>query len=174
MVFVYRSFRIGWMIYLSFTDNIMPKKPLTKDSEFTVGEEKILVYILSGLFLALFLYGLVDSLSKGFKNLDYSSMVYVIALSLSFMFFSKGRSKRVFIRINKNGIYQDEKLVTSWPGFIKAYVTQDKKVFTVQDNFVLMVEYERENKGLKRKIPLGNTQNKSEEDIIAAIKFFSQ
>ena len=150
----------------------MSKKPLTPDSQFTVGEEKVLVFLLAGLFLALFLYGLIEAISKGFKNLDYSSMIFVIALSLSFLFFNKGRSKRVFIRINKKGIYQDEKLVTTWPDFIKAYVTQDQKVFSVQDNFVLMVEYKRGNTGYKRKIPLGNTQNKSEEDIVAAIKFF--
>lgn len=151
----------------------MGTKPLTKDSQFIVGEEKILNFILAGLFLLLFLYGLVDAISKNFKNLDYSSMVFVIGLSLSFLFFTKGRSKRIFIRVNKKGIFQDEKLVTGWADFIKASITQDQKVFSVKDNFVLLVEFKKEKTGFRRKIPLGNTQNKSEEEVLDAVKYFS-
>lgn len=150
----------------------MSKKPLTKETQFIVGEEKILNFILAGLFLLLFIYGLADAIRKNFSNLDYSSMVFVIGLSLSFLFFNKGRSKRVFIRVNNKGIYQDEKLVTGWADIIKASITQDQKVFSVKDNFILLVEYKKDKTGFRRKIPLGNTQNKSEEEVLAAIKFF--
>jgi hypothetical protein len=150
----------------------MKQPALTRDSQFTVGEEKLLDFILAGLFFILFLYGLIDSITKDFQNIDASSMVFVIALSLAFMFFAKGRSKTIYIRVNRKGIYHMERLVTSWPNFIRANLSQDQKALSISDNFVLIVEHKKENAIFKRKIPLGNTQNKSEEDVLNAIRFF--
>lgn len=45
----------------------------------------------------------------------------------------------------------------------------------LQDNFVLVVEYLKDkmsDKGVRRQIPLTNTQNKSEEEVLEAVKFF--
>ena len=157
----------------------MAKAPLTKNSEFTVMEEKALNYILSLLCFGLFLYGLSDAISKKFVHIDYQSYFFALAILPAVLFFTKARSKRVFIRVNKTGIYQDEQLVTTWADFLKAYLAQDKnrgiKGVSIQDRFVLMVEHRKPGEprtGLRRKIPLGNTQNKSEEDVLAAVKFF--
>ena len=51
--------------------------PLSKDSEFVVGEDKVLNYILAALFLALFLYGLIDAVLRHFKNIDYQSFIFL-------------------------------------------------------------------------------------------------
>jgi hypothetical protein len=152
----------------------MAKSPLTKDSEFIVGEEKVLVYILAVLFLGLFIYGLVDAILRGFTKLSYTSYLFFFALLPAFIFFRKGRSNMVYLRINKNGIYENERLLTPWQGFLNAYLTQQKKLINVQDNFQLVVEYTKDNsgQGFRRKIPLTNTQNKSEEEVLEAIKFF--
>jgi hypothetical protein len=154
----------------------MGKTPLTKDSEFLVGEEKILSYILASLCFALFLYGLIDAARRHFINIDYQSFVFALALMPAYIFFKKARSRRIFIRINKKGIYQDEKPVTGWPGFHKAYLDQKKKraFFNIQDNFQLVVEYRGEAAGkfLRSRIPLTNTQNKSEEEVLEAVQFF--
>ena len=154
----------------------MGKKPLNKDSEFVVGEEKVLNYILAILCFALFMYGLIDAVRRHFVNIDYQSFFFALALIPAFLFFKKARSSRVYIRVNKTGIYQDEKLVTHWPGLLKAYLAQKEKtgLFNIQDNFLLVVEYKKDalKQGFRHKIPLTNTQNKSEEEVLEAVQFF--
>jgi hypothetical protein len=149
-------------------------KPLTNETEFTVGEEKVLNYVLAFLFFALFAYGLADAIHQGFSAVTYVNYLFVLAIIPAAMAFAKARSKRVYIRINKTGIYEHEKLVTSWPTFLKAYITQKEVVMSIRDNFLLVVEYYKDDpkKGFRRKIALTNTQNKSEEEIMKAIQFF--
>ena len=152
----------------------MAKTSLTKESEFVVGEDKVLVYILALLFFGLFLYGLIDAIKKGFSKLTLNAL-FVLALVPASLFFAKARNKRIYVRVNKTGIYQDEKLVTVWSNFLNAYISQKEPRFIrLQDNFILVVEYLKEGheKGFRRKIPLTNTQNKSEEDVLAAVRFF--
>jgi hypothetical protein len=153
---------------------VMPKIPLHKDSQFIVGEDKILVYILSFLFFGLFIYGLIDAMLHHFKQLNYVNLLFVVALLPAFILFRQAKSKRIYIRINKKGIYQDERLVTQWIYFLNAYITQKEKAFSIQDNFILVVEYRKDGveKGFRRNIPLTNTQNKSEEDVLEAVQFF--
>lgn len=152
----------------------MGKTQLTKGSEFVVREEKLLNYILASLCFALFLYGIIDAARRHFTNIDYQSYVFALALLPAFLFFRKARNSRIYFRVNKAGIYQDEKLVTNWPGFLNAYLDQKEKkgFFNIQDNFMLVVEYKKDGKGFRHRIPLTNTQNKSEEDVLAAVKFF--
>lgn len=162
----------------------MAKVPLTKDSEFIVGEEKVLVYVLAFLFFGLFVYGLIDVIllntgktdpARSSGGFDAGRYVFLLALIPAFLFFRKGRANRIYIRINKTGIYQDGRLVTNWPNFINAFITQKETTITIQDNFQLVLEYRKnENStiGLRRKIALTNTQNKSEEDVMSAINFF--
>jgi len=152
----------------------MPKTPLTGDSEFVVTEDKVLDYILGFLFFALFLYGSIDAIRKHFTNIQYLNYLFIISLGPALYYFTKGRSGRVYIRVNKIGIYQDEKLVTGWNNFLNAYITEKAKVLSIKDNFLLIVEYTKDGseKGFRRKIRLTNTQNKSEEEVHAAINFF--
>ncbi|MEO6611390.1 MAG: hypothetical protein ABIT05_04630 [Chitinophagaceae bacterium] len=153
----------------------MAKIALTRDSEFIVGEDKILVYILATFFFGLFVYGATDAILRHLSNLRYLDGLFTLSLLPAIFFFVKGRNKKIYIRINKNGIYQDEQLVTGWPYFLNAYISQKEvKYISIQDNFVLVVEYlkQAQDKGFRRKIPLTNTQNKSEEDVLEAVKFF--
>jgi len=154
----------------------MGKNILNKDSQFTVGEEKILNYILGFLFLALFMYGLIDAVRRNFTNIDYQSFVFGLAIGPAILFFKKANSRRVFIRINKTGIYQHEKLVSGWGNLLKAHLAQKEKssFFNIQDNFQLVLEYKTGNgkEGVRKKIPLTNNQNKSEEDVLQAVQFF--
>ena len=152
----------------------MTKNQLTKDGQFVVGENKGLVYVLAFLCLALFTYGFIEAILNRFSNLNASSFVFLIAFIASILFYRKGNSKRVYIRINSKGIYQDERLVTTWSNFHNAYINQKEKVITIQDNFQLVVEFLKEGtaQGIRRNIPLTNTQNKSEEEVLEAVKFF--
>ncbi len=150
----------------------MAKNILTRDSQFTVREEKILAYILLVIFTGLFLFLII----YGITNNDVTAMVIsVFGAGPAFLFFNKARSTRVYIRVNIRGIYMDEVLLTSWDNYLKAYITQKQKAFAIQDNFVLVVEYRKKDDpktGLRKQIALTNTQNQSEEDVLAAIQFF--
>lgn len=155
----------------------MGKIQLSKDSQFVVGEEKALNYILSFLCFSLFMYGVIDAIKRHFINVDYQSFVFALALAPAYLFFRKARSKRVFIRINKSGIYQEGKLITSWPYLLKAYIDQKEKktFFNIQDNFLLVLEFRKKDVAkqvFRSKIPLTNTQNKSEEEVLNAVMFF--
>jgi hypothetical protein len=152
----------------------MAKKTLTRDTEFIVSEEKMLNLVVGFLFLGIFIYGLIDAINKGFSRLSYVSYIFFFLLIPAILAFKKASSKTVYIRVNKIGIYQNEELLATWDKFIKAYITQKEVVMTIRDNFLLVVEYVRDDpkKGYRRKIALTNTQNKSEEDIMAAIQFF--
>lgn len=154
----------------------MGKIPLNKDSEFVVGEEKVLNYVMALLFFALFLYGLIDAIKRHFINIDYQSYFLTLALIPVVYCIRRANSKRVYIRVNKTGIYHDEQFVTGWPQLFKAFVTQKEKkgFFNILDNFILVVEYRKDGsaKGFRRQIPLTNTQNKSEEEVLEAVKFF--
>lgn len=154
----------------------MAKTPLSNNSEFIVGEEIILDYIMASLFLALFLYGLIDAIIKRFHNLTYLSGLFTLVLLPAIYFYKKARSKRIYIRVNKTGIYQDERLVTDWSHLLNAYITERDQSFiiSVSDNFVLVIEYQKKNAdiGARRYIRLTNTQNKSEEDVLEAVQFF--
>ena len=49
---------------------VMGKIPLSNNSEFVVGEDKVLDYILASLFFGLFLYGLIDAILHHFTKLN--------------------------------------------------------------------------------------------------------
>ncbi|MGH2553903.1 MAG: hypothetical protein ACRDEB_09305 [Chitinophagaceae bacterium] len=154
----------------------MRKNPLNKDNEFLVGEEKIINYVLAFLCLALFVYGVIDAVKRRFINIDYQSFVFAFALIPAWLFFKKARSTRIYIRINKFGIYQDEHLVTGWSQLLKAYLDQKEKkgLINLQDNFLLVLEFRKKDttQVVRSKLPLTNTQNKSEEEVLQAVNFF--
>jgi len=131
----------------------------------------MLNYFIAALFFVIFIFGLVDGISTNSTALTVGSFAVLI---IAILYFIKARSKRIHIRINKKGLYHDEKLVTDWAHFLNATISQKERVWSIQDNFILVVEYLKDHskKGFRRSIPLTNTQNQSEEDVLAAVKFF--
>ena len=99
---------------------------------------------------------------------------FSLALIPAWLFFRKAQSKRVYIRVNRKGIYQDERLVTGWKGLLKASIGQKEKTITIKDNFMLILEFVKDDpkKGYRKMIPLTNTQNQAEEDVLAAVQYF--
>lgn len=154
----------------------MGKKILHKDSEFVVGEEKVINYVMAIFFLGLFFYGIIDAARRRFINIDYQSYVFALAIIPAIYCIRRANNNRVYIRVNKTGIYYQEELLTGWANFHNAFIDQKEKsgFFNIKDNFLLVVEYRNmeQQKGFRKKIPLTNTQNKSEEEVLEAIKFF--
>ena|GEM_PF-4474887 len=66
--------------------------------------------------------------------------ITVLALPATF-FLAKGITEQIAIRINKKGIYEKGKLVTSWNNFINAYILEEGIPGSVNDDFALFVEY---------------------------------
>lgn len=149
---------------------------LTPDGQFLVGEYKLMHYFMALFFLALFSYGVYDAWSRDFKNIDYQSYVFALGIIPVVMILLKLRKGTIYIRINNKGIYKNERLVTPWSGLLTVTLTQEEKkgIYDLGDKFVLLLQYCKpgETKPSLRKIPLTNTQNKSEEEVLAAVKWF--
>lgn len=149
---------------------------LDANGQFIVGEYKLMHYFMVIFFLALFGYGLYDAIARNFKDIDYQSYVFALALIPAVLILIKVRKGTIYIRINAKGIYENERLVTPWAGLLNATLTQEEKkgIYDLGDKFILLLQYTKpgETKPLIRKIRLTNTQNKSEEEVLAAVKWF--
>ena len=89
------------------------------------------------------------------------------------------RKNRIVITVNKEGIFYYETLVTNWNNFVSAkFIDQapqlSKSSLGFSDQFFIALRYRKTADAAlyERKIPLTNTQDKSEEEIMAAIRFY--
>lgn len=149
---------------------------LHPDSEFVVKEEIVLVFILTGLSILIFIYGILDlTVITGLKD-NASAFTFLAAIVPAIYFFRKGFRNPVSLRINRKGIYEGNRLITGWESLVKATITQktEGKWKSVQDNFQLVIDFYVGGgvKPFRHVIPLTNTQNKSEEEVMAAIRYF--
>jgi hypothetical protein len=145
-------------------NNSIELTELVENDVFTVKESVALDYGLAGLFT---LISLVTIGTSGFP-------VGVFSLFAAVYFLYKGVVNREALSVDCNGIYQNKKLVTSWQNFAEAFVTQLYTGRQISDNFVLIIRYYKEGitGNFRMTIPLTNTQNKSEEEILEAIQRF--
>lgn len=87
-------------------------------------------------------------------------------------------SKEIIImKINKTGFYYYGKLITDWDHFISEEFIDDGPASPrsgAKDQFYLLIKYYKEGQPgyFGRKIRLTDSQDKSEEEIIAAVKFY--
>lgn len=144
------------------------------NGNFTVGESKLLNYIFGSLFLIMFLVV--------FSNSDFGEywMLDLFLLFIPLHFFSAGLRKGKKITVNATGIYHSTNLITGWANFRMAYIRQLPNNFSgssrgLTDHYRIVVEYFDFSKGLDYlySIPLSESQDKSEYDIIDAIMYFS-
>jgi hypothetical protein len=147
-------------------NNIIELTELVENDIFTVKESVALDYGLAGLFTLICLLTIGTS---GFP-------VGVFSLFAAAYFLYKGVVNREALSVDCNGIYQNKKLVTNWQNFAEAFVTQLFTEGEISDNFVLIIRYYKEGitGNFRMTIPLTNTQNKSEEEILEAIRRFYQ
>ena len=149
---------------------------LTENTNFDVKESIWLDYFISGVFFILFILALfMDSPADSSYTPYYYKSMY-IAIVPAILFAMRGKNKSVVIRINKNGIYYYGKFVTSWENYIDGNIEQDpdRKVTSISDDNVLLISYYKDGEDgcFVRKIPLTNTQDRAEEEIAEAMKFF--
>lgn len=153
----------------------MAKPVVSKNTDFVVRESSGLNFIFAGtgwimLLVLLFNYSGDNGSTDTVMMLISAAIAAVAAL----WFTAKGLKRKECIRINRNGLFYYRKFITDWPSLQSVKLTQDDKMFTLQDNFVLILTYTKDGATYLRKISLTNTQDKSEEEILAAVKFYSQ
>lgn len=142
-------------------------------SDFVVKENRGLYMVLGLICLAIFIYSLTNKVDYDYTGKFNFKMMYLVAVPAFFFFARAIKAGRVIMKINKNGIYYFGEHITNWQFFKDATVTQAEKMWTLQDNFILLINYtDADGKKFRSKIPLTNNQDKSEEEIIAAIKYF--
>ena len=146
-----------------------------KDGSFSVRESRILDFCIGGFCLALYIYAVLQVRS------DYSardwraySQSCLIMLCPAVLFIARGVINSTYISVNRKGIFQYRRLVCTWSNFIEANVIEaDSQPGYTQDNFVLVIDYYKNPEHtFERRIPLTYTQDKSEEEVIAAINYY--
>jgi hypothetical protein len=141
------------------------------DGSFTVRESKWLLLVLGIVFSALFVYSFFEYVDDRI-SLAFRFNAMKIALIPAVVFFYRALHTRTVFMINGSGFYYYGKLVTNWENFVSARVVEGRSPGGFQDNFLLHLQYVRPGQEgvYQQKLPLTNTQDKSEEEIIAAIK----
>ena len=148
---------------------------LTDNSNFTLKESKRLNFIAGVILLilaALVLYHIITDYH--FDQVVIYKKLLLLSLLPAIFFLLRGFKNTVLLTINKTGIYRCGDLLTTWDNFISAHITQDQITGSIKDNFVLYIDfYIDEQAGyFRRKIKLPNTSDKSEEEILEAIRYF--
>lgn len=138
------------------------------DADFIVKESKKM-----RLIIGLFLLAFAAVIAK-----DYIWMALVVAIP-GIASLLASRRNQVIMKINKTGFYYYGKLLTDWKNFVSAEFMDEMPVLVsgsagLADKFSLYIKYYKHDKPgcFGRKIPLTNTQDKSEEEIIAAVRFY--
>ena len=140
------------------------------ENEFIVKESKAFNYIAGIVMIA------ISGAIFIMNDLDLYVLIFGLGLFLipGIFFLVRGRSNAIVMRMNKNGFYYNGKLINDWQHFYEATVKDLSKSGRFRDNFVLEFKHYSADyaKLYIDKFPLTNSQDKAEEEIIAAIKFF--
>ncbi len=153
----------------------MKNNTLNKNEDFTVRESRKMDLILLIIFSLLFVFGMVTVNWNESRIVEY--ILGIIGLTLPSAFYWRNRLnlQKVAIKINKDGIYEYSTFITNWDNFFDAHITQKEITGSISDNFILVIEYYKEDGEtlIEHEIYMSDSFDKSEEEIIAAIKFFS-
>jgi hypothetical protein len=138
------------------------------DADFVVKESKQMRRLIGGFFFVLSLFMLKDFLWMG---------LIVGSIGIGALIVSM-RNETVMV-INRNGFFYYGQLLTNWTNFVSAEFLDELPVQMsgsagLSDQFFLYLKYYKDDKPgcFALKIPLTNTQDKSEEEVLAAIRFY--
>jgi hypothetical protein len=155
-------------------DNKDIQLKLEKDGSFAVKEFKALNAVAAAIFYIMFFVTVFNTLVRtDYEEVMFDKMLYVTIIP-AVLFTRKALSKHVYLRVSRDGIFINEHLLTDWKGFRFAEYTQKESVRSISDNFILIVKYVKPDGLYMKEIPLTNTQDKAEEEVIAAVRYFYQ
>lgn len=122
-------------------------------------------------------FGILFSLFAAFL-VQVSLLIAIIAAILAVASFIRAGQEHIIMKINKDGFYYYGTLLTNWGNFVSARFVdeapmQSTSSLGLSDKFFVVIRYYKDDrKCYERKIALTNTQDKSEEEIMAAIRFY--
>ncbi|RYY41733.1 MAG: hypothetical protein EOO08_00985 [Chitinophagaceae bacterium] len=149
-------------------------KNLRPDGVFTVGESRGLMLALAVAFGAMFLYELIQVISD--PSSPITDHLLLLAALPAFLFLRKARDKSVIMRIDRAGFVYYGKRLFTWDKFVSARVHEVAATnVRFGDNFQLQLQFYKDDGNIYgRTVRLTNTQNKAEEEIIAAIRYYEK
>ena len=143
------------------------------DEDFHVRESKGCNLSMGIILLIVSIFIIVADVTGNLGGSVFVKVFYFLLIP-AVMFIRRGAANQTIMTINRNGIIYAGKLLTTWDNFIDVKLIQEERMMAIQDNFQLFIKYYKDGSPgyFGRKIPLTNTQDKAEEEIIAAIKFY--
>lgn len=145
-----------------------------KEPPFVVRENKGLLRVVGVLLLVC-----SNAAFFGVRSTD-GSLGYLL-VGITFLlpgvlcFWRASAANRAIMQIDETGFSYYGRRLTTWDEFEKAWYMQEALGDSIADKFVLMLRYRKaDGRVYQRRLPLTNTQDKAEEEIIAAIRRFYQ
>jgi hypothetical protein len=153
------------------------KLQLEEDGSFVVKEFVALDICVALVFYIIFFVALHNISHERITSITPYLPLLVFLLGCAAAYTFKAFSKRKYIQVNSKGIWINSFFVTDWDNFVSArykelkFATRNSYVY----KYVLFLYYYKSNGvGYVRKVPIISTQNRAEEEVIAAIKYFYQ
>jgi hypothetical protein len=148
----------------------MVNSKLNLDSDFLVKESRSINFVAGGAMIAVFFICIMS------REMDWYTYIFAAGVFLipGALAIARGRKNDIIMKISRAGIYYGGEFVTDWKSFYDARVTDDMKIASIKDNFILKLRhYSADRNSIHtRDIPLSNKQDKAEEEIIEAIRFY--
>lgn len=151
------------------------KSFMLKQTDFVVQQSRLINGLLTGFFLLL-LVGLFFTFSADKEHTFglYAKPLAVIAGAVIIYMVNINRKREIF-RINQTGIFYNTKLVTTWPYFHQAYVSDDSGSSSINDDIRLVIRYYNDQWQLMElRLPAPPTLDRSVYEIIEVIIIFQQ
>jgi len=150
----------------------MQENESIEEDAFVVKESQM-ANIIAG---AVILLVVLISAASGDGLLGMPAKALIIFIGVGILLVCRGLIRKETLRIDCNGIYQSKELVTDWTNFLQAHIGQANRLASYQDDFQLILEYRKNGSDsfFTCIIPLSNTQDQSEEEVLAAVQRFYQ
>lgn len=133
------------------------------------------IKVVVGFFVLILAAGILSTIGIGLRLLFFIIPAGIAAIA----YIKNGVANPTVMVINKTGFYYYGEMITNWTNFIDAEFIDDVPVpdgssSAIQDRFYMMIRYYKDGEAgyYGRKIPFTDTQDRSEEEIIAAVKFY--
>jgi hypothetical protein len=148
----------------------MNQTNLDAEGNFLVKESKSTNYIVGALLLAVFFISLSFG-DYGWSNFLFGICIFLVPGTVAI---ARARRNSVIMKINATGFYYYGKLIAPRNLFKDAEVQDKTPVASYKDNFQLYFRYYSADCSLiyTRIIPLTDTQDKADEEIMEAIWFY--
>ncbi|MCW3089462.1 MAG: hypothetical protein JWP81_531 [Ferruginibacter sp.] len=158
------------------------KEGIKLDSEdnFIVKESALLNYLVAVIFFAIFIGVLITRNFEIGNPISEFYFIYPFILLPGIISLIKYSRDKAIIKVNKTGVFYYGVTVTDWSNFKTAYIGEEYPTVTqnsagMSDKFSIVVTFfdPTRNCDYWYKMSLSGTQDKSPEQIISAINFYS-